>query len=95
MATKNYYTNESTHIKRGMEYMSDLGYSLEIPWNTIYTAGWQYKKPDIWGYERKLITKPDPEFWASGNTIRSNVMPEINIHNPIYSFDRSKWTYEI
>ena len=96
IGTKSYYTNESTHIERGMKPYTDLGYSIEIPVNDIYTAGWQESRPDIWGYENKLITNSQPEYYAPGNVIRAvGGLPNIDVTNPIYSFDRSKYTYSV
>jgi len=100
IGTKGYYTNPSTHIHRSMALWDDVGYSLDIPWNSVYSAGWQFAKPShadgvVWGYERKMITRPDPEYYAADGMIRSNIIPEINIHDPIYSFDRSQYTYDI
>ena len=100
IGTKNYFSNSTTHIERSQEMWNDLGYSLDIPWNSVYTSGWQESKPShidgpVWGYERTMITKSDPEYFASGGIIRSNVIPEINVHNPIYSFDRSKYSYKL
>jgi hypothetical protein len=100
LGTKNYFTNTTTHVARSEPVFADLGYSLEIPWNSVYTSGWQTQKPShadgpVWGYERTMITKSDPEYFAAGDVIRSNIIPEINIHDPRYSFDRSKYTYKI
>lgn len=91
--TKNYYMNTSTAYNRSEEPMFDLGYSNDIPENDIYTAGWQLSKPDTWGKEHLLITRSDPEYFAPGNYIRSNVIPHININDPIYTFDRSDHSY--
>jgi len=100
IGTKSYFTNTSTHVARSQEMWTDLGYSLDIPHSSIYTAGWQESKPShadgpVWGYERVQISRSDPEFYAADNIIRSNVIPEIDINNPIYSFDRSRYTYKI
>ena len=91
--TKNYYMNTSTAYHRSEEPMFDIGYSNDIPENDIYTAGWQLSKPDTWGKEHVLITRSDPEYFAPGNYIRSNVIPHININDPIYTFDRSDHSY--
>ena len=93
--TKNFYLNTSTTYSRSEEPIFDLGYSLDIPYNDIYTAGWQYTKPETWGKENLLITKPDPEYFAPGGIIRSNILPHININDPIYAFDRSKHSYKL
>ena len=93
--TKNYYSNTSTEISRSQPIFFGLGYSLDIPWNDVYNTGWQESKPDIWGFENKLITRSDPEYFAPDNIIRSNVLPIINLNDPMYAFDRSKYTYAI
>ena len=93
--TKNYYSNDTTMVNRSQPMFTDLGYSLDIPWNDIYTTGWQDSRPDTWGAENKLITRADPEYFAPGNIIRSNIIPQINPNDPIYSFDRSKHTYTV
>ena len=101
IGTKSYFTNTSTHIERSQEMWTDLGYSLDIPHSSVYTAGWQESKPnhgdggEVWGTERTMITRSDPEYFAPGNIIRSNIIPEIDVNNPIYSFDRSRYTYKI
>lgn len=93
--TKNFFLNDSTTYSRSEPRFSDLGYSLDIPANDITTAGWQYTKPETWGKENVLITKPDPEYFAPENIIRTNVLPQINPHDPVYQFDRSKYTYKL
>ena len=93
--TKNYYLNTTATYSRSEEPLFDLGYSLDIPANDIYTAGWIFKKPETWGQENLLVTRPDPEFFAPGGIIRSNVIPHININDPMYAFDRSKYTYKL
>ena len=93
--TKNWYLNTSTTYQRSEEPLFDKGYSLGIPSNDIYSTGWIFEKPNTWGSEHKLITKPDPEYFAPGGEIRSNVLPLINPDNPIYMFDRSQYTYNL
>jgi len=93
--TKNWFSNETSRIERSMDPIQDFGYSLDIPWNDIVTSGWQESRPDIWGYENKLITRPDPEYYAPDNIIRANILPQINVNDPIYSFDRRKYTYSV
>lgn len=93
--TKNWFTNPTSQIERSLQPIQDLGYSLDIPWNDIITTGWQESRPDIWGYENKIITRSDPEYFAPGNIIRTNVLPQININDPIYSFDRANYTYSL
>ena len=101
LGTKNYYTNDSTHIARSMALWDDLGYSLDIPANDIYTAGWMDAKPThadgaaVYGTERQLTVRRDPEYFAPGSIIRSNVLPQINVHDPIYKFERAKYTFTV
>ena len=100
--TNNYYTNDTTLISRSQPLWNDLGSSLDIPWNTVYTAGWMDAKPThsdgaVWGSERKLTVRRDPEYFAPDNIVRSykSVLPQINIHNPIYKFERAKHTFTV
>lgn len=96
IGTKSYFSNDSTHIHRSMELWDDLGYSVDIPWNAVFNTDWQFAKPDIWGYENKQVTRPDTEFFAPGGIVRSvGGMPEINIHDPRYRFNRKEHTYTI
>ena len=100
-ATKSFFTNEMEHIKRSEDFPVDLGYSLDIPWNTIYTAGWQDAKPthdtgSVWGRENVLTTSNRPEFYAPDNIVRTTGnIPQINIQDPQYMFDREKYSYRV
>ena len=97
IGTKNYFTNESTHIERGMKPWSDLGYSIQIPWNDVYQTGWQEAGYNSFpGYENKLITSSQPEYFAPSGIIRSTGgLPSIDTSDPIYAFDRSQHTYRV
>ena len=102
-ATKSFYLNESTQINRGNEQYIDksVGYSLDIPWNDIWTSGWIEAKPShgmepVWGTERQLTTRPDPEYWAPDNIVRTTgKIPIINVKDPRYKFQRSKYTFTV
>ena len=79
-------------IKKSEPFFGDLGYSLPIPWPQVTTAGWW----DIGGIpeEKVLITRGDPEWFATNNRIRTNAgMDDINVYDPIYAFDRKDYTY--
>ena len=93
--TKNWYLNTSTTISRSEPVFTDLGYSLDIPANDVYTAGWQFTKPNTWGKENLLVTRPDPEYFAPNGIIRSNVLPSINPEDPVYKFQRSEHSYTL
>ena len=93
--TKNYFLNEASTVERSQPVFADLGYSLDIPWNDIITTGWVESKPSNYGSENLLITRSDPEYFAPNNVIRSNVLPHINVNDPVYQFDRSKFTYKL
>ena len=94
-STKNFYVPATNIIQQSQPQFSDLGYSLDIPWNDVYTAGWIYEKPDVWGQENRLITKPNPEYYAPDNVIKSNIIPAIDVNDPVYHFDRKKYTYKL
>ena len=96
--TKKFYYNPTATIERGMESFSDLGYSLAIPWNDISTNGWANMSSEpmkMWGTENRLLTKPDPEYFAPGDLIRSNIIPAINPNDPVYQFSRAEHTYTL
>ena len=93
--TKNYYLNTMSQIRRGEQPLFGLGYSLDIPANDIYSTGWQFERPNTWGMEQTLITRPDPEYFAPDGIIRSNVLPQINPNDPIYEFNRLNHTYNL
>ena len=95
--TKNFYSNPTTQISRSEENLFGFYYTLSIPWNDVSTAGWT-NKPDqirMWGTEKKLVLSDQPEFFAPENIIRSNIIPSININDPMYAFDRSQYTYTL
>ena len=100
-STKSFFTNEMTHIQRSMEPYTDLGYSLDIPWNSVFTSGWMDARPShdtgpVWGRENVLVTSRKPEYFASDNIVRmTGPMPEININDPMYMFDRTKYSYRV
>jgi len=80
--------------KRSEPFFGDLGYSLPLPWPQITTAGWW----DIGGIpeEKLLVTRGDPEYFALNDKVRTNAgLPEIDVNNPIYKFDRRDHTYNI
>ena len=94
--TKKFYSNETTMVSRSQPMFIDLGYTLDIPWGDVTTAGWQFSRPETWGQEHKLITRPDPEFYAPENILRSTAgIPIINPNDPVYHFQRSDYTYII
>lgn len=98
--TKSFYLNSGSLISRSQELYFDAGYTLDIPWNTVYTSGWMDGKPShdtgaVWGTENEMITRRDPEYFAADNIVRSNIIPEINVNDPIYQFDRSQHTFRI
>ena len=100
--TKNFFLNESTIYSRSEPQFSDLGYSLDIPANDITTAGWQYTKPETWGKENMLITRPDPEYFAPENErmyyhklipmIPCIILIEANIHTNYFDFFLAYWS---
>ena len=98
--TKAFYQNPTTQISRSEENLSDLGYSVSIPWNDVTTAGWYNYRTDIniqiqmWGTENKLVMRDDPEFFAPDDLLRSTGgIPTINLNDPIYAFDRANYTF--
>ena len=85
----------NNHITKSEPFFGDLGYSLPIPWPAVTTFGWWEDGPSYPG-QNVLITRSDPEYYAQNDIIRSNAgLPEINPADPIYQFDRSKYTFRV
>ena len=91
MITKSSYLNEMGGVFRSQPNFTDAGYSLDIPWNDVYTTGWITQKSNMYGDERKMVSRSDPEYFAPGGIIRSNLMPAINFHDPVYHFNRADY----
>jgi hypothetical protein len=90
--TKAWYHNPTTITELGQEPFNDHGYSLTIPWNDVSTAGWYTPSTmQTWGRENVLVMRDDPEYFAPGNIVRSNVIPAINPQDPIFKFDRTQY----
>ena len=84
--TKNYYLPETDVPTSAIQDLNGLQIWHDIPWNDIYSTGWQTKKDNTWGQENKMLLKPDPEYFAPGDIIRTNVLPSINPNDPIYKY---------
>ena len=98
--TKSFYTNPSQISQRGMHPWDDLGYSLDIPVNDIYTVGWMDAKPShedgpVWGEENLMTTSRKPEYFAPWGEIRSNGLPIINTNDPRYQYSRAAHSYKV
>ena len=99
--TKSYYLNELSTRASGQHPWTDLGYSLDIPWNDVVTSGWMDAVPThsdgkVWGKENILVTARDPEFHLPDNVVRvTGTMPSININDPRYQFDRNNYSYKL
>ena len=79
---------------RSEPFFGDLGYSLELPWPEVTTAGW-WQAGGI-PEEKVLILSDQPEWNAVNDVIRSNKgLPEINVNDPIYSYQRSDKTIRL
>ena len=100
-ATKSFFQNDMQLIHRSMEQWTDLGYSLDIPWNDVVNTGWMDAKPThdtgaVWGEENVLVTSREPEYFAPDNIVRTTgTMPIINVNDPRYMFDRTKYSYKL
>ena len=98
--TKSFYQNPTVIKESGMHPWDDLGYSLDIPVNDIYTAGWMDAKPGhtdgpVWGEENVMTNSRKPEFYAPWGEIRSNGLPIINVNDPRYQFSRKAHSYRV
>lgn len=93
-ATLNSFHAPEFNLLRSEPYFRDYGHSFVIPWVMPHTAG--YWNHGTIPTEKKLITRDDPEFFATNNIIRSTGgMPVINPNDPTFQFDRSDYTYSV
>lgn len=77
--------------QRAEPFYGDLGYSLPLPWPQTTTAGyWNAGTiPEV----KALITRDDPEWFAVDDRVRTTGgLPEINVNDPVYQFQRSDYT---
>ena len=69
-----------------------LGFQFTIPWPQTQTAGFyngQGAIPD----RKELVYRDDPEWFAVQNIVRSTAgVPEVNPYDPVYKFDRERYT---
>ena len=87
--TKNWYLPETDIIKPAERDLNGLQIWYDIPWHDIYSTGWQMVKDNTWGRENRMLTRPDPEYFAPGDILRTNVIPAINPNDPIYTYSTS------
>ena len=90
--TKGWYEPATNFRVQSIKPLDGLQLYYDIPWNDVYSTGWIFKKDDTWGQENKMVTKPNPEFFAPGDIVRSNVIPAINVNDPKYKFSRKEHT---
>lgn len=92
--TKNYDYRPELKWEKSEPYFGDLGYTLELPWPMVTTAGW-WQAGTI-PEEKALILSDQPEWHAVNNTVRINQgLPEINVRDPIYQYSRDSKTIKL
>ena len=105
----NFNLPPSTSRIQSEPFFGDLGYSLDLPWPSVTTAGYMtggnmndsggfnaYPPTNRLPNEKVLITSDQPEYFAVDNRVRATGgLPEINTKDPIYRFKRSTATLKI
>ena len=72
-----------------------LGFQFNLPWPDPTTAGFYYGEGPQYG-RRELIYRSDPEYFARQNILPSiGGVPRFNPYDPIYKFDRSRYTARV
>ena len=81
-------------IHKSEPYFRDYGHSFNLPWVLPHTVG--YWNEGTIPTERKLITRNDPEYFATNNIIRSTGgVPVFDLKDPAYSFDRADYSFSV
>ena len=81
-------------IQRSEPYFRDYGHSFTIPWIMPHTVG--YWDQGTIPTERKLITRSDPEYFATNNIVRSTGgVPVIDLSDAAYSFNRDDYSFSV
>ena len=94
LLTTSYNYNPELKWEKSEPYFGDLGYSLELPWPTVTTAGW-WQAGTI-PEEKALITSDQPEWHAVNDMVRTNQgLPEIDVNNPVYQYSMADKTIKI
>ena len=92
--TKSYDYRPELKWEKSEPFFGDLGYTLDLPWPMVTTAGW-WQAGTI-PEEKALIMSDQPEWHAVNNTVRVNQgLPEIDVNNPIYQYQRSDNTIKL
>ena len=92
--TLNSFHTPELGLVRSEPYFRDYGHSFVMPWILPHTVG--YWNEGSIPTEKKLITRDDPEYFATNNIIRSTGgLPVINTNDPVYRFDRNEYTYSV
>lgn len=72
--------------------VNTYGFQFTLPWPQTTTAGFYYGEGAVPG-RRELVYRPDPEWFATQNIVPSSGgVPQINPYDPVYKFDREKYT---
>ena len=81
----------STGTKGQRSFENNNGFFFQLPHPDIQTAGFYFGENPVDG-RNELVFRSDPEYHAVDRTIPSSGgVPKYNIHDPIYSFQRSQF----
>ena len=82
----------STGVKGQKTFENHRGFFFKLPHPDIQTSGFYFGENPGYG-RRQLVFRSDPEYYAVDRTVPSSGgVPKYNPRDPIYAFDRSKFT---
>ena len=75
-------------------FFGDYGHSFTIPWIMPHTVG--FWNDGTIPTEKKLITRDDPEFFATNNIVpATGGQPVIDLADKVFKFDRNDFKFDV
>jgi len=91
--TNPYWQAPQLKLKGKMPIAHNIGFSFTLPWPDVVSPAGFYNGQGAMPGRKELVFRDDPEYFAiQGVVPSSGGIPRINPYDPIYKFDRSKFT---
>ena len=94
--TSPYWVAPASTVRFVMPVDNTLGYQIDIPYPPPVATPWYFGENPVIG-RRELVMRADPEYFAVDGIIPylAPKIPLVDIFDPSYAFDRSKYTFHI